>query len=129
MGNSSRLPFNKSRPDQTRASQPTEAMRQSIVISLLALLLGDVSSTPLLILPHCQEGKIWNKLWQRCENLLQPDQPTLVEINEASLIGPGTGCMAGCLYSLRLGKCVCCNKEENLYWSEYMGKCVKVYGK
>ena len=118
-------------PEQTKPTNRTEAMKL-IVFSLLVLLLGNVSSTPLLMLPRCPEGKILNTLWQRCENLPQTDQnidqPTLAKINEGSLIGgPTTGCMAGCKYSSRLGECVCCNKEERLYWSEYMGKCVKVY--
>ena len=160
-------------PEQTKPTNRTEAMKL-IVFPLLVLLLGDVSSTPLLMLPHCPEGKIWSTLWQRCENLPRPDQPRIVKINEASLIflgvggipfgcmagcryssrlglpwpdqnidqptlakmnngfaisGRTTGCPAGCKYSSRLGECVCCNKEWNLYWFEYLGKCGRVYGK
>merc|ERR1712066_589102 len=109
-------------------------MRQFIVFPLLVLLLRHVSSTPLLMLPHCPEGKIWSTLWQRCENLPRPDQLRIVKINEASLIFQGvvgilSGCPAGCQYSSRLGECVCCNKEWNLHWFEYLGKCGRVYGK
>ena len=114
-------------------------MRQFFIFFLLAIIQGDVGSRLLSTVPQspgCPRNMIWNKFWQRCEHIAQTaqtdhdmEQPMIAEtkIDTASLIGGGTtGCKSGWTYSFRVGKCVWCNREESWYWTEYMGKCVKI---